>query len=672
MESPKHTNRLIEESSPYLLQHAHNPVDWQPWSDDAFAQARGENKLVIISVGYAACHWCHVMEHESFEDDEVAALMNDHFVSIKVDREERPDIDQVYIEAVQIMTGSGGWPLNCIVLPDGRPIYGGTYFRKTEWIHLLKSLHNTYQNEPQRIEEYAQKLMKGLEQYNAVPENSSQKDFVKQDLITIVDQWKRQFDSKHGGDGGAPKFPMPNSLQFLMEYAQLFDDADVLNHLNLTLTKMAAGGIYDQIGGGFARYSVDAMWKVPHFEKMLYDNGQLLSLYAKAYELTKNPRYKEVVYQTVAFVERELMGADDNFFCSLDADSEGVEGKFYVWDADEIDKLLGADAQIIKEYYAVDGAGQWEGSNILLMTSTFEEFCAAKQLDALAFRKRLDEASEVLFQARSVRVRPGLDDKTLTSWNALMLVGLLDAYQTFNEEAFLKLALRNASFLKTTMIADDYRVSRSYKNGKLTINGFLDDYAFLIEAFFGLYNASFDESWLMDAHALIEYTISHFYDEQSGTFYYTSDLDPALVTRKRELSDNVISSSNSAMARNLYTASLYFGNMNYKDMAVTMLSAVSEALNSGGKYYSNWLSLMIRLTGKSKEVVVVGEDAVNLIHELKPLIDPLVLLSGSTCESDLSLFKSCYVKGETLIYLCENNVCKQPVKDLDLVREWLS
>jgi uncharacterized protein len=670
MEQDTYTNLLINETSPYLLQHSHNPVDWYPWSEEAFDKARNENKLVIISIGYAACHWCHVMEHESFEDTTVANLMNQYFVSIKIDREERPDIDQVYIEAVQLMNGNAGWPLNCIVLPDGRPIYGGTYFRKSDWMHVLRSLHNTYVKEPQRMHEFAGKMMQSLDASSA-NRNAGNESLTKQKLKEIVVAWERGFDPVHGGDGNAPKFPMPNSQEFLLHYASSNGNSEIMKQVELSLDKMAAGGIYDQIGGGFARYSVDAKWKVPHFEKMLYDNGQLISLYSKAYVKTGNDRYKEVVYETIDFIDRELSGKNGNFFCSLDADSEGVEGKFYLWTESDFDRIFADRSRLLKQYFGVGKEGKWEGSNILLIPEELSLFCQAHKLDLELFRSEIEAAKKVLLARRSERIRPGLDDKTLTSWNALMLNGLLDAYSAFGENQFLDLAIRNAGFLKKWMIASDYRVMRNYKNGKISINGFLDDYSFLTEACFKLYNATLNHQWLSDAQGLIEYTLEHFYDEKSGLFYYTSDLDPKLITRKQELSDNVIPSSNSAMARNLYMASLYFGNSEYFDLSQQMLSQVSASIGGGGKYFSNWLQLMLLFTEGSREIVVVGANAQAYINKLNQQQEHNILITGSTGPSDISIFRNRFVDGETLIYCCENRVCQQPFRKVEDALNWM-
>jgi len=503
----KYTNSLIHESSPYLLQHAHNPVHWYPWGDEALEKARKENKNMIISIGYAACHWCHVMEHESFEDEKVANYMNEHFVAIKVDREERPDIDQIYMTAVQLLTERGGWPLNCIALPDGRPIYGGTYFRKEQWLDMLSHVSEFIEQNPDKAEEQAKYLTSGIINNELIYADaiSEKPDVTLNDLEDVFYDFKSNIDFTHGGYGGAPKFPMPTGYQFLLHYYYLSGNKEALKAVNTTLNKMAAGGIYDQIGGGFSRYSTDEVWKVPHFEKMLYDNAQLVSLYSAAYQLTKDPAYKTVVAETLNFINRELTSPEGGFYSSLDADSESVEGKFYVWTLDELQFVLGAKAGLVKDYYQVTQKGNWENNqNILFKTDDDKKIANTYKITEEELMIRIKEAKELLLAARSKRVRPALDDKILTAWNALMLKGYCDAYRTFDEPEYLKMALRNADFILQNMKAEDNGLSRNYKNGKATIAAFLDDYAFTISAFISLYRVTFDEQWLNQALKLAE------------------------------------------------------------------------------------------------------------------------------------------------------------------------
>lgn len=444
----KYTNELIHETSPYLLQHAHNPVNWVPWSESVFEQAKAENKLVLISVGYSACHWCHVMEHESFEDEEVAALMNKFFINVKVDREERPDVDQVYMTAVQLMTQQGGWPLNCFTTPDGRPIHGGTYFPKDQWMHILRSLQYTFTNEPGKVEEYAKNVHEGVVASELIDAPQKMEDFSETKLTELVQRWSRSFDRQEGGNSRAPKFPLPSNLEFLLDYGIRTDHESVLKHVELTLDKMAMGGIYDQIGGGFARYSVDMLWKVPHFEKMLYDNGQLLNVYSKAYRALKKPLYKRIVDQTIMWLEREMMDGSGAFYSALDADSEGVEGKFYVWKEDELEEVLGADFAWVKDFYEVNQRGYWEEENyILLRTKSDMEFARSQGWSSEEFEQKIKVVNQQLLDHRSHRIRPGLDDKCLTSWNAMTIKGLCEAYKVFGEEEYLLLALKSARWI---------------------------------------------------------------------------------------------------------------------------------------------------------------------------------------------------------------------------------
>jgi len=666
MNNHKYTNKLAEESSPYLLQHAHNPVNWYPWGEEALNKAKKENKLILISIGYAACHWCHVMEKESFEDEEVAAIMNEQFVCIKVDREERPDIDQIYMEAVQMMTGGGGWPLNCFALPDGRPVYGGTYFRKQQWKEVLYGLANMYQTDKQKMLKVAADLSKGILEAEIIDSKNDATEYTAENVKEIIEPWKPYFDKKEGGNNRAPKFPLPNSYEFLLNYSYYSSDKETLEHVYNTLDKMAFGGIYDQAGGGFARYSVDKYWKVPHFEKMLYDNAQLVSLYSKAFQYSKNEEYKRVVYKSLEFIDRELSSPESAFYSSLDADSEGEEGKFYVWDKKELDDLLGEDAKLYCDYYQVHSQGNWEHKKNILHRSDKEEKLAKKyKLTNEQLIVKISKLNKIVLKERAKRIRPGLDDKVLASWNGLMLKGYVDAFRAFEDSIFLEKALKNASFLKEKMIDKDYRIWRNYKNGKASINGFLDDYAFVVEAYIALYQATFEEKWLSLAKNITDYAIDHFYDERSGMFFYTSDLDPKLIARKMELHDNVIPGSNSAMARNLYYLGHLFYSDKYTEMAAQMLHNVREDIKKSGAYYSNWGILLAHFAYGLKEVAITGEDALNFRKQLDKNYLPQCILAGNKKQSQLPILKERLQEGKTTIYVCENRVCKLPVYSIE-------
>lgn len=666
MEDHKYTNKLIDETSPYLLQHAHNPVDWYPWGEEALQKAKNENKLLLISVGYAACHWCHVMEHESFEDTAVAALMNEHFVCVKIDREERPDIDQIYMSAVQLMQQRGGWPLNCFATPDAKPFYGGTYFPKEQWMQILSKVNEEWQNNPDKVQDYANRLAEGIQQSEFLPRKAEPAEFQKELLDETVKQWSIRFDNKEGGPNRAPKFPLPNNYQFLLRYSHLMNDEVTKEHVFLTLDKMAYGGIYDQLGGGFARYSTDILWKVPHFEKMLYDNGQLVSLYAEAYQATKNPLYKDIVYETIGFVERELMSKENAFYSSLDADSEGEEGKFYVWTKEELQTILGEDFNVFADFYNVNKKGFWEhGNHILLRDRTNYEIAKKNNLSVEELAIAISDCKSKLMMVRDKRIRPGLDDKSLTSWNALMLNGLIDAYHVFQDENFLELALKNADFIQKKQLRNDGGLNHNYKEGRSTINGYLEDYCFTIEAFINLYTATAEETWLNKANELMQYSIQHFEDKETGMFYFTSDEDEALIARKTEIGDNVIPGSNSSIAKGLFLLGHYFDNKEYLEKSETMLNNIEEQIDSYGSGYSNWAMLYLNRVTPFYEVAISGKQAKQKLAELNRVYIPNKMILISENDSRLPLMEGKYIDGETMIYVCENKACQMPVSKVD-------
>jgi uncharacterized protein YyaL (SSP411 family) len=604
-------NHLANSTSPYLLQHANNPVNWYPWGAEALQKAKDENKLILVSIGYSACHWCHVMEHESFEDEKIAAVMNEYFVCIKVDREERPDIDQIYMSAVQLMSGRGGWPLNCICLPDQRPIYGGTYFRKNDWASLLFNLADFYKQKPAEADEYAVKLTEGIRQYESIGFVKEQPEYDKDDLQLIVDNWKKYFDKEEGGMGSSPKFPMPNNWQFLMRYAYLMNDSDIAQIVSLTLRKMALGGIYDHIGGGFARYSVDGRWHVPHFEKMLYDNAQLVSLYAEAYTWKSSPLYKQVVDEIITFTLRELSSPEGAFYSALDADSEGVEGKFYTFTKAEIEEILGDDADLFCIYYNITDEGNWEEEQTNVLFRKEKDLNLANKLGVVLedMVAKVDLSRKKVFEARSSRIRPALDNKILASWNGLMLKGLCDAYRTFNKAEYLETALNNAEFIMLNMVNADGRLSRIYKGKDNNFIAFLDDYANVIDALIALYEVTFDELWLNNAQMLADYAIIHYYDESTGMFYFTGDEDEQLIARKSEIMDGVIPASNSVMAHNLKKIGLLFDEQEYLDISAQLLRNILPHLAKYGSAYSNWSSLLLNEVFGIYEVAITGANA---------------------------------------------------------------
>jgi hypothetical protein len=657
-------NNLIKESSPYLLQHANNPVNWYAWNDETLALAKRENKLILVSIGYSACHWCHVMEHESFEDEQVASIMNENFINIKVDREERPDIDMVYMGAVQLMTGQGGWPLNCFALPDGRPIYGGTYFPKKQWINVLSNLADLFATNSDKAYEYAAHLTDGLEQLE-IPKAIDNNSFEMSTLNNSVYKWKQSIDTDHGGPNRAPKFPLPNNYLFLLNYHFFENDLIVKKHLDLTLTKMAWGGIYDQIGGGFARYSTDSLWKVPHFEKMLYDNAQLVSLYSQAYKQTKNELYKKVVYETIEFVQRELTNSEFGFYSALDADSEGVEGKYYVWQKEELHRLLKDDFEIFSDYYCVNDIGYWEDENYVLMRDTEESVIALKHnLSVFELQQKISHYKHTLLKVREKRVKPGLDNKVLASWNALMCKALTEAYLVFEEENFKNLAIKNANYLIKNYCKENGQLLRVINNNT-SISGFLEDYAFVIDAFLSIYLITANEIWLLKAKELVDYTLINFFDSKQNTYFFTDSSQEKLVVRKAEWSDNVIPASSSQMAINLNTLSVYFDDANYRQVAESLLKSVIKEIENYGPGYSNWAMLLLQKLKPQTEVVIVGKSVNENLLALYKQSPPNVIFALSDTKSDLPLLKNRYVDNQTLIYVCKNNSCLLPTKSIE-------
>ena len=662
MNTKNDTNALIHETSPYLLMHAHNPVQWFPWGREALDMAKKENKLIVISIGYAACHWCHVMEHESFSDKEVAGVMNESFISIKIDREERPDLDQLFMDVAHLTTGKGGWPLNIIALPNGQPIFAGTYFQKRQWTNLLSEIFGLFKNSPNKLTHLAHEIKQGIERMDFVGLVKDSVLFTAEMMNTIIDSWKHNFDFEWGGNKGAPKFPMPVEYKFLLSYLFKYSDDDVGKYINLSLTRMAWGGIYDTVGGGFSRYSVDAYWKVPHFEKMLYDQGQLLEVYANAYQLTQNPLFKEVIEQTVTFVNRELKSPSGGYYASLDADSEGVEGKFYVWTKKEIVELLGPDAELFCSFYNITEEGNWEeGNNVLFQTISEEEFCAQHNLQIHPFNTLIKKGKNVLFETRSKRIRPKLDDKILTAWNAITIKGLVHAYRATGNKSYLQDAIDASLFLKQKAIQEDGGLWRSLKGEKGAINGFLDDYALLVDAWIDLYQVTFDDQWLLMAHALSEYATCHFFNEDNQLFYYTSVLDDPLMIRKSELSDNVIPASNSVMAINLFRLSKYFLNKEAYHTSLQMLKNLSGKIDDYGKYYANWQRLKLYFIHENYELVISGEGKEKARDEFLMDFNPYIFIAG---QSDaIPVAKGKESKNLTF-YLCKNNTCSLPLSSI--------
>lgn len=662
-------NELSKESSPYLLQHVTNPVYWKAWNDSTLGQAKSSNQLLIISIGYSACHWCHVMEHESFEAIEVANVMNKHFVSIKVDREERPDVDAIYMKAVQIMTGRGGWPLNVVCLPDGRPVWGGTYFRKNDWINTLEQLQEMYQSQPEKMLEYANQLHEGINSLgiNNLEDSSNENNLSIPNLL--IEKWQKSFDWEFGGYTRAPKFMMPSNYQFLMAYGYLNADQKILDYVNLTLTKIAYGGVFDTADGGFARYSVDLKWHVPHFEKMAYDNGQLLSLYADAYKLTKNILYKEVIEKTITFITREWLMPSGGFYSALDADSineKGTleEGAFYVWKKDELKEILNKDFELFSQVFNINAFGLWEHENyVLIQNQTLEELAKKNNIAIELLQEKKKNWEKLLFEKRELRPKPRLDDKCLTSWNALLLKGFTDCYKAIPKKEYLTIALKNAHFIIQNLWSTEGNLYHSFKNNKPSVNGFLEDYALVIQSFISLYEVTLDESWLNHSKDLSNYCLDHFYVENKKFFRFTSNLDTALIAENFEIEDNVIPSSNSVMAANLCKLSIHFENSYYEQIAREMLEQVIASIDYPSAY-SNWLTVAFFFSNHQKELAVCGANSLQQVQEINQKYLPHLLIAGTSKDSDLPFLKNRFVDEESLFYLCQNKTCSAPIKNI--------
>ena len=665
----KKGNDLVNETSPYLLQHAYNPVNWKAWNENSLEEAKEQNKLIVISIGYASCHWCHVMEEESFENDSIARIMNDNFINIKVDREERPDVDKVYMDAVQLMTGKGGWPLNCITLPDGRPVFGGTYFTKNQWSKILEDVSKLHKENPKKVEEYAQRVTEGIQTSELITLNKEEAVFKNKEIISAITLTKEQLDTINGGFKGAPKFPMPNTLDYLLRYQHHYNDSKLFKYIKTSLTKMAYGGIYDQIGGGFSRYSVDERWHIPHFEKMLYDNAQLVSIYSKAYLQDKNELYKNVVQGTLRFVNEELSANNGAFYSSLDADSKNEnneleEGVFYSWTKQELKTLI-KDYELFANYYNVNDFGFWEKDlYVLVRSQSIEEFTKTNKISTKELKDKITNWKSILTKARDNRKKPNLDDKILTSWNALMLQGYVDAYKAFDQEEYLNKAVNIAEFLLRNQLRSDGGLNRNFKNGKSTINGYAEDYATVIQAFISLHEVTLDEKWLMLSKEIMEYTITHFYDSTSGMFFYTSKEDPNLIARKTEINDGVISSSNSIIGNSLFKLGQYFYDKKMTQLSKQMLNNLKIQIIKNPLGYSNWLHLMTNFTQPYYEVAVVGENAPTITKELYKNYLPNILISASSKDSELPLLEFKYIDGKTLIYVCVDGTCKLPLADI--------
>ncbi len=692
-------NNLQFETSPYLLQHAHNPVNWFAWKPEAFEKAKAEDKPILVSIGYSTCHWCHVMERESFENEDVAALMNEYFINIKVDREERPDVDAIYMEACQIMTGSGGWPLNCLLTPDGKPFFAGTYFppmpahQRPSWPQVLVHFSNVWKNQREKVEEQAEKLLgyiqrnddvflknKNFKKNDLVPQVAENQKFTSDFLENIFYKMRDDFDRADGGFGGAPKFPATMAIQFLLNYYHFTKNEEAKNHAELSLDKMILGGIYDQIGGGFSRYATDREWLVPHFEKMLYDNALLVSVISEACKLTKKELYRETIEETLDFLEKEMTHPDGGFYSAFDADSEGVEGKFYVWEKQEIEEILGGEASLFCQFYGVSEHGNWEEKNILWREKTFEEFAETAGFEISSLKNRLKNCREKLFAERQKRVPPGLDDKILLSWNALMVSGLAAAFSALGNEKYRAAAVRNVDFLLKNFTKNGGHPSsliphpllHTWKNGQAQYPAFLDDYAFLIAALVDVYEITFDETYLSVAEKLTSQVLENFHDPETGLFFYTSKTQTDVLLRKKDLYDNATPSGNSTMVLNLQRLALFLDKPNWRDFSIKMLDVMHETVGKFPRSFERWAVAAMNVVHPFHEIAIVGENAFEKAAEIRARFLPNRIIAASNREtSQLPLLVGKPDGGEALIYVCQNFACQRPVESLKEFDEML-
>ncbi|MEI8280611.1 MAG: thioredoxin domain-containing protein [Bacteroidota bacterium] len=664
------TNRLIHEQSPYLLQHSHNPVDWYPWGDEAFAKAKTENKPVLVSIGYAACHWCHVMERESFENETVAAYMNEHFINIKVDREEHPDVDHMYMDAVQAISGSGGWPLNVFVTPDRIPFYGGTYFppraayNRPSWTELLQRMNEIFTSQPTEVSAQAEQMLQYLKQASLVGMAGKGTQWNMDTCKEMADTLLKQADTEFGGFGAAPKFPGTMAVSFLLEQYHFTKNEAGLQQALLSLDCMIAGGIYDQLGGGFARYSTDKKWLAPHFEKMLYDNALLILSLCDAYNITGNEQYKKVVEDTIAFADRELKDKSGGYYSALDADSEGVEGKFYTWTWDEWMQVLDTNDIIVAEYYGVSEHGNWEETNILHVTTTHEVLATKHNISLQEVEQRIQKVNEKLWALRATRVRPMTDDKCLLSWNALMNLALSKAGVSFQNQSYLQAAEKHMQWMLQTYLQDNI-LWHTWKNGTARICAKLDDHAYLIQALLQLGTASGNNKWILQANACAENVVAHFLHEDGNFFYYTSDQQKDIPVRKVDMYDGATPSANALMTHNLLLLGLCMERNDWLEQAEFMLQHMAHTALHYTYSFGYWAILLQRYAKGLKTVVCVGDEAQKKRVEMQKNYLPEAFILTSEKEIfDLPILEGKKMPGKTVIFVCTQTACLEPVTEV--------
>jgi len=676
---PTYTNRLINESSPYLRQHAHNPVDWYPWGDEAIKKAREEDKPMIVSIGYSACHWCHVMERESFEDPETAGIMNRNFVNIKIDREERPDLDHIYMDAVQAISGGGGWPLNVFLTPEGKPFFGGTYYppvnlpNRVSWKSLLQNISLAFNEKRKEINEQADYLTNHIARAGTETTGSAGGEvFTAEEVRDIYENLMKTADRQDGGFGGAPKFPQTFSIRFLLQYHFYTGSSEALDHACLSLNKMVSGGIYDQLAGGFARYSTDNEWLAPHFEKMLYDNALLVTTLSEAFQLTGSEIYSKAIRETMEFIQNELLSEKGAFFSALDADSDGEEGKFYVWQKNEIIEVLGDESEEFCNYYNVSETGNWEGKNILRI----------KDPSSFVSPEKEQSWKKKLIDRRNQRTRPQLDDKILLGWNALMITACCKAFSAVKEDNYLKVAVRGALFLEEKMRGEGiynfyHSITGRQKAGnegnpenpgvedRASIPAFLDDYAYLIEAYINLQEVTGDFTWLDRAKSLTSWVIEHFGEEETGYFYYTHAGQDDVIIRKREVYDGAIPSGNAVMAANLLYLGTVFDNAEWKERTFRNVAALKETIRRYPGSFGIWATVVNALTYQLFEIILAGyPDKKKHLEFLAKWIPNRVFLLISKSRAALPILRNKPIEGSSQFFLCRNYTCQHPVREV--------
>jgi uncharacterized protein YyaL (SSP411 family) len=718
-------NRLQQEISPYLLQHAHNPVHWYAWKPEAFEKARMEQKPILVSIGYSTCHWCHVMERESFENEDIAAIMNEYFVCIKVDREERPDVDAIYMEACQVLTGGGGWPLNCFLTPEGHPFSAGTYYpprpahNRPSWPQVLLHFAKVWKEQREEVYQQAQQLTEHIRRNDQIfikptiastpatiasaidphPTNSLVEDtpatiapaidpHPTNSLVGIYAAMRERFDRAEGGFGGAPKFPSSMALLYLLNHHHFTGNPEALEHALFSLKKMIMGGIYDQIGGGFARYATDREWLVPHFEKMLYDNALLVSVMSEAYKLLRQqqqrgvlqPQYLPIlsllattIEETLAYVSREMTQANGGFYSAQDADSEGVEGKFYVWEKSEIDALLGEESDLFCAYYDVSASGNWEERNILWQPESMEDFAFKAGMNPADLTQRLNQCREILLQARNKRIWPSLDDKILLDWNALMSSAFIAAYTSLGKQEHLDIAIKNVNFLLKTFANPARKTTEAYppllhtqRNGIAQYDAFLEDYAFLIAALTELYQVTFETRYLSAAEAYTEYLQRYFYDAATGLFFSTDSHQEGLILRKKDLYDNALPSGNSTMVLNFQRLGVLSARADWSAHAVTMLNAIRETVERYPLSFERWATALQYDYWQHDEIAIVGDNAIAKAQSIQQRFWPNKVIAASpTPVAVPALLADKTGDTDALIYVCRNFACERPVHNLN-------